>query len=64
MNLGEHMELVTELVNDLTHNDTEMALKLQAFVIARYMLKVDCTEFEVDTGTLNVSVSVSVSGEG
>lgn len=59
MRMGEHMEPVVELVNDLTNGDAEKALKLLSLVVLEYMLSVDCTEFNVSAGTLNINVSVS-----
>ncbi|WP_336818086.1 diguanylate phosphodiesterase [Cedecea sp. MMO-103] len=59
MKMGEHMEPVVELVNDLTNGDAEKALKLLSLVVLEYMLSVDCTEFEVTAGTLNINVSVN-----
>lgn len=50
---------VVELVNDLTNGDAEKALKLLSLVVLEYMLSVDCTEFNVSAGTLNINVSVS-----
>lgn len=58
MKMGEHMEPIIELVNDLTNGDTEKALKCLSLVVLEYMLSVDCTEFEVSAGTLNINVSV------
>jgi hypothetical protein len=59
MRMGEHMEPVTELVNDLTNGSAEEALKLLSLVVLEYMLSVDCTEFNVSAGALNINVSVS-----
>lgn len=58
MKMGEHMEPIIELVNDLTDGDAEKALKVLSLVVLEYMLSVDCTEFEVSAGTLNINVSV------
>lgn len=58
MKMGEHMEPIVELVNDLTDGDAEKALKVLSLVLLEYMLSVDCTEFEVSAGTLNINVSV------
>lgn len=58
MKMGEHMEPIIELVNELTNGDTEKALKVLSLVVLEYMLSVDCTEFEVSAGTLNINVSV------
>ncbi|NIG73524.1 diguanylate phosphodiesterase [Klebsiella sp. Ap-873] len=59
MKMGDHMEPVVEMVNDLTNGDAEKALKLLSLVVLEYMLSVDCTEFEVTAGTLNINVSVT-----
>ncbi|MEA6258007.1 diguanylate phosphodiesterase [Salmonella enterica subsp. enterica serovar Virginia] len=61
MKMGEHMEPIVELVNDLTDGDAEKALKVLSLVVLEYMLSVDCTEFEVSAGTLNINVSVEES---
>lgn len=58
MKMGEHMEPIIDLVNDLTNGDAEAALKVLSLVVLEYMLSVDCTEFEVSAGTLNINVSV------
>lgn len=58
MKMGEHTEQIIELVNDLTNGDTEKALKVLSLVVLEYMLSVDCTEFEVSAGTININVSV------
>lgn len=58
MKMGEHMEPIIELVNDLTDGDAEKALKVLSLVVLDYMLSVDCTEFEVSAGSLNINVSV------
>lgn len=61
MKMGEHMEPIVELVNDLTGGDAEKALKILSLVVLEYMLSIDCTEFEVSAGTLNINVSVEES---
>lgn len=61
MKMGEHMEPIVELVNELTDGDAEKALKVLSLVVLEYMLSVDCTEFEVSAGTLNINVSVEES---
>lgn len=61
MKMGEHMEPIVELVNDLTEGDAEKALKVLSLAVLEYMLSVDCTEFEVSAGTLNINVSVEES---
>lgn len=61
MKMGEHMEPIVELVNDLTDGDAEKALKVLSLVVLEYMLSVDCTEFELSAGTLNINVSVKES---
>lgn len=59
MKMGEHMEPVTELVNDLTNGDAEKALKLLSLCVLEYMLSVDCLGFNVGAGSLNINVSVT-----
>lgn len=58
MKMGDHMEPVSELVNELTNGDREKALKLLSLVVIEYMLSIDCTEFNVSAGAFNITVSV------
>ncbi|EPL2477191.1 diguanylate phosphodiesterase [Klebsiella pneumoniae] len=60
MKMGEHMELVVELLEELNGNNTDAKLKLLALVISEYMLNADVTGFEVTAGKLKVSVDISV----
>lgn len=62
MKMGEHMEPVIELLEELNGNDTDAKLKLLALVIAEYMLNVDVTGFEITAGQMKVSVDISVEG--
>ncbi|EGO8462041.1 diguanylate phosphodiesterase [Escherichia coli] len=59
MKMGEHMEPVIELLEELNGNDTDAKLKLLALVISEYMLNADVTGFEVSAGKLKVSVDIS-----
>ncbi|EEW2264562.1 diguanylate phosphodiesterase [Escherichia coli] len=60
MKMGEHMEPVIELLEELNGNDTDAKLKLLALVISEYMLNADVTGFEVSAGVMKVSVDISV----
>lgn len=58
--MGEHMEPVVELLEELNGNNTDAKLKLLALVISEYMLNADVTGFEVTAGKTKVSVDISV----
>ena len=60
MKMGDHMEPVIELLEELNGNDTDAKLKLLSLVIAEYMLKADVTGFEVTAGKMTVSVDISL----
>ncbi|EBY1953822.1 diguanylate phosphodiesterase [Salmonella enterica subsp. enterica serovar Sandiego] len=60
MKIGEHMEPVIELLEELNGNDTDAKLKLLALVISEYMLNADVTGFEVSAGRMKVVVDISV----
>ncbi|EOY3616121.1 diguanylate phosphodiesterase [Klebsiella pneumoniae] len=60
MKMGEHMEPVIELLEELNGNNTDAKLKLLALVISEYMLNADVTGFEVTAGKMKVSVDISV----
>lgn len=60
MKMGEHMEPVVELLEELNGNNTDAKLKLLAHVISEYMLNADVTGFEVTAGEMKVSVDISV----
>lgn len=60
MKMGEHMEPVVELLEELNGNNTDAKLKLLAIVISEYMLNADVTGFEVTAGKMKVSVDISV----
>ncbi|HBI7073290.1 TPA: diguanylate phosphodiesterase [Citrobacter freundii] len=62
MKMGEHMEPVIELLEELNGNDTDAKLKLLALVISEYMLNADVTGFEVAAGQMKVSVDISLEG--
>ncbi|HHP1336573.1 TPA: diguanylate phosphodiesterase [Klebsiella variicola] len=59
MKMGEHMEPVIELPEELNGNNTDAKLKLLALVISEYMLNADVTGFEVTAGKMKVSVDIS-----
>lgn len=58
--MGEHMEPVIELLEELNGNDTDAKLKLLALVISEYMLNADVTGFEVSAWKMKVAVDISV----
>lgn len=60
MKMGEHMEPVVELLEELNGNNTDAKLKLLALVISEYILNADVTGFEVTAGKMKVSVDISV----
>ncbi|HBS5833722.1 TPA: diguanylate phosphodiesterase [Klebsiella pneumoniae] len=60
MKMGEHMDPVIELLEELNGNNTDAKLKLLALVISEYMLNADVTGFEVTAGKMKVSVDISV----
>ncbi|RWT48428.1 diguanylate phosphodiesterase [Klebsiella michiganensis] len=60
MKMGEHMEPVVELLEELNGNNTDAKLKLLALVISEYMLNADVAGFEVTAGKMKVSVDISV----
>ncbi|HBT0294232.1 diguanylate phosphodiesterase [Klebsiella pneumoniae] len=60
MKMGEHMEPVVELLEELNGNNTDAKLKLLALVISEYMLNADVTGFEVTAGKMKVSVDISL----
>ncbi|MDX4587435.1 diguanylate phosphodiesterase [Klebsiella pneumoniae] len=60
MKMGEHMEPVVELLEELNGNNTDAKLKLLALVISEYMLNADVTGFEVTAGKVKVSVDISL----
>ena len=60
MKMGERMEPVIELLEELNGNNTDAKLKLLSLVISEYMLNADVTGFEVTAGKIKVSVDISV----
>ncbi|HCI6368931.1 MULTISPECIES: diguanylate phosphodiesterase [Klebsiella/Raoultella group] len=60
MKMGEHMEPVVELLEELNGNNTDAKLKLLALVISEYMLNAAVTGFEVTAGKMKVAVDISV----
>ncbi|ECH2931018.1 diguanylate phosphodiesterase [Salmonella enterica] len=60
MKMGEHMEPVIELLEELNGNDTVAKLKILALVISEYMLKADVTVLNVSAGRMKVAVDISV----
>ncbi|EAV1369631.1 diguanylate phosphodiesterase [Salmonella enterica subsp. enterica serovar Anatum] len=60
MKMGEHMEQVIELLEELNGNDTEAKLKLLALVISEYMLNAGVTVLKVSAWRIKVAVDISV----
>ncbi|HBX7962725.1 TPA: diguanylate phosphodiesterase [Klebsiella pneumoniae] len=60
MKMGEHMEPVIELLEELNGNNIDAKLKLLALVISEYMKNADVTGFEVTAGKMKVSIDISV----
>ena len=60
MKMGEHMEPVVQLLEELNGNNTDAKLKLLALVISEYMINADVTGFDVTAGKMKVSVDISV----
>lgn len=63
MKIGDHMQEVVDLVNDLTGYETESALKLLALVVGEYMINVDATEVNINAGVMSIKVEITVPGE-
>lgn len=59
MKMGEHMEPVIELLEELNGNDTDAKLKLLALVISEYMLNADVTGFEIAAGKMVINVDIN-----
>ncbi|EJF5651970.1 diguanylate phosphodiesterase [Salmonella enterica] len=60
MKMGEHMEQVIELLEELNGNDTEAKLKLLTLVISEYMLNAGVTVLKVSAWRMKVAVDISV----
>ncbi|EIQ2250075.1 TPA: diguanylate phosphodiesterase [Escherichia coli] len=63
MKIGDHMQEVVGLVNDLTGYETESALKLLALVVGEYMINADATEVNINAGVMSIKVEITVPGE-
>lgn len=59
MKMGNDMQKVVDLVNGLTDENTDHALKLLALVIGEYMINVDATEMNVDAGVMSIKVEIT-----
>ena len=59
MMMGNDMQTVVNLVNDLTDDDTGHALKLLALVVCEYMINADATEMNVDAGVVSIKVEIT-----
>lgn len=60
MKMGDHMQPVAELVNNLTDGDPEKAIKLLSMVIAEYIINQDVAEAEVSTGLITITTKIEV----
>ncbi|HAY5092822.1 TPA: diguanylate phosphodiesterase [Escherichia coli] len=63
MRMGDHMQEVVDLVNELTGCDTGASLKLLALVVGEYMINADATEMSVDAGVMSINVEIIVQAE-
>ncbi|EAS1718270.1 diguanylate phosphodiesterase [Salmonella enterica] len=63
MRMGDHMQEVVDLVNELTGCDTDASLKLLALVVGEYMINADATEMSVDAGVMSINVEIIVQAE-
>ncbi len=63
MRMGDHMQEVVDLVNELTGCDTGASLKLLALVVCEYMINADATEMSVDAGVMSINVEIIVQAE-
>lgn len=63
MRMGDHMQEVVDLVNELTGCDTGTSLKLLALVVGEYMINADATEMSVDAGVMSINVEIIVQAE-
>lgn len=59
MTVGDNMQQIVDLVNELTEHDTDHSLKLLALVVGEYMINADATEMDVDEGIITVSVKIT-----
>lgn len=59
MKIGDHMEPVIGIIEELNGDNTDAKLKLLSLIIAEYMLNADVTGFEVSAGEMKVSVEIS-----
>lgn len=62
MKMGDNMQEIVDLVNELTDGSTESALKLLALVVGEYMINADATEMNVDAGVMSIKVEITVPG--
>ena len=63
MKMGDQMQEVVDLVNELTGCDTEASLKLLALLVGEYMINADATEMSVDAGVMSINVEIIVQAE-
>ncbi|MBA7770586.1 MULTISPECIES: diguanylate phosphodiesterase [unclassified Enterobacter] len=63
MRMGDHMQEVVDLVNELTGCDTGASLKLLALVVGEYMINADATEMSVNAGVMSINVEIIVQAE-
>ncbi|WP_369115090.1 diguanylate phosphodiesterase [Edwardsiella tarda] len=59
MKIGDHMEPVIGIIEELNGDNTDAKLKLLSLIIAEYMFNADITGFEVSAGKMKVLVEIS-----
>ena len=59
MTMGEHMELVVELFEELYGTNTDAKMKQLALVISEDLVNADATGFAVTADKMKVSVAIS-----
>lgn len=59
MKMGEHMEQLIELLEELCGCDNDAKLKLLSLVTAEYMLNADVTGFEIAAGKMVINVDIN-----
>nr|UCQ29775.1 diguanylate phosphodiesterase [Edwardsiella piscicida] len=62
MKIGDHMEAVIAVIEEINGDNTDANLKLLSLIIAEYMINAEVTGFEVTAGKMKVSVEISEEG--
>ncbi|EOV3349214.1 diguanylate phosphodiesterase [Edwardsiella piscicida] len=62
MKIGDHMEAVIAVIEEINGDNTDANLKLLSLIIAAYMINAEVTGFEVTAGKMKVSVEISKEG--